>query len=164
MAFYGDSDTIRNDFLSGGVPTGHPQYQNDGKVTDSLIDNGRKYAFEIINSKLRGRFGSAIPFVSGSETELIKQYSNIIAAWWIQNKRLQHLQNVLENPLNTEYRETLDALDEIAKTGKGIDGLNPTKAAAFHTHANRTPTFDIDNEFDQEPDQDRLDDIADARI
>ncbi len=163
MAFYGDNATIRLDFLSGGVDKGHPQYQAEGQVLDALITNGRKYAFEVINRILRGRYGSAIPFTSGSEEELIKQYSNIIAAWWIQNNRLPHLQNVIENPLNSMYAETIDDLKEIAKTGKGLADTAPTKAAAFHTRANRTPIFDVDDPIDQDVDPDLLDDISDAR-
>jgi len=163
MAFYGDNATIRKDFLSGGVTTGHPQYQSEAEVDDDLITNGRKYAFEIINSLLRGRFGSAIPFTSGSEAELIKQYSNIIAAWWITNKRYRHLQSVVDNPFQVEYETTIEALKEHAKTGEGIDSVTPAKAAAFFTHNNRIPVFDIDDEFEHVADQDRLDDIADAR-
>jgi|SaaInlLV_10m_DNA_2_1039722.scaffolds.fasta_scaffold28493_3 hypothetical protein len=164
MPYYGDNATIRKDFLSGGVDEGHPQFQTEGLVADALITNGRRYAFETINRILRGRFAGSIPFTSGSEEQIIKEYSNIIAAWWIQNQRLQHLINVSENPLNTLYAETIEQLKEIATTGIGLAETTSGKAAAFHTHANRTPTFDIDDEFDQIPDQDRLDDIADARL
>ena len=164
MAYYGSATEIRTDFLSGGVRKGHPQYIGEDKVPDSLIDNGRRYAYNYINSILEPSFASKIPYASGSEPEILKRLADIIAAWWIQNKRLQHLQSLEANPLNTEYAEAVKRLEKMAETGKGLGEDTPDATTAYFTHNGITPIFDMDDITSKGVDADLESRIADDRV
>lgn len=159
MAVYGSASNIRQYHLSGGVAAGHPQYQDISLVSDTMIAQGQKFAYDKINSLLRGQF--TVPFSVPYPT-LIDEYSDTIAAWWIENKRLKHLQSVEENPLNTEYAEAIEHLKEIGKTGQGLEIATAT-STAYYTHAGYTPVFDLDGEFDQQLDSDLENRIANDR-
>ncbi len=159
--YYGSGDDIRNYHLSGGVAVGHPQYQDATKVSPALITKGQKFAYDKINSMLRGRF--TVPFVEPFPP-LINEYADTIAGWWIQNKRMPHLQAIEDNPLNTEYAEAIKHLEEIAKTGVGLTDTTPKVTRGFHSHQNRTPIFNVDGEFDQQVDSDLEDDISASRV
>lgn len=160
MSFYGSASDIRSD-ISGGVRLGHEQYLTDEKLTPELIERGRRFAYRRINSMLKPTFGNLIPFASGSEEDIIFEHSNTIATWFIQNRRFPD--RVDENPFNTEYAEAIKDLEEMAKTGKGLDGAAPKKTSMSFTHNNMTPIFNLDDIKNQDVDSDLLDRISDDR-
>ena len=83
---------------------------------------------------------------------------------WIQNKRLQHLQSVEANPLNTEYAEAVKRLEKMAETGKGLGEEAPDATTAYFTHNGITPIFDMDDITSQGVDADLESRIADDRV
>ncbi len=70
--YYGSGDDIRNYHLSGGVAVGSSQYQDATKVSADMVTKGQKFAYNKINSMLRGRF--TIPFTDPFPP-LINEYS-----------------------------------------------------------------------------------------
>jgi hypothetical protein len=162
MAYYGSGADIRSD-ISGGVREGHQQFLTIEKLTDDLIERGRRFAYRRVNSILEPTFGDVIPYASGSEPDILFEYSNTIAAWWIQNRRFPDRSSD-ENPFNTEYAEAIKDLEEMAKTGKGLGNEAPTKTSAYFSHSNMTPVFDVDDVKNQDVDSDLLDRIADDRV
>lgn len=161
MAYYGSGNDIRSD-ISGGVREGHGQFLTEEKLTDDLIERGRRFAYRKINSILEPTFGDLIPYTSGSEPDILFEYSNTIAAWFIQNRRFPD-RSTEENPFNTEYAEAIKDLEQMAKTGKGLDAASPAKASAYFTHSNMTPIHDMDDIENHAVDSDLLDRISDDR-
>lgn len=162
MAYYGSGDDVRY-MLSGGVREGHPQYLTEDKLPEDMIEMGRRFAYRKINSILKGTFGDLIPYASGSEPEILYEYANTISAWWINGKRNQIPKDPEENSFNTEYAEAIEALKEMAKTGKGLDGAVAAETSGYFTHDGYTPIFDLDDVESHVVDGDLEDRISDER-
>ena len=157
---YGSAENIRNYHLSGGVLESRDMFVSEDLVSEAMITQGRKFAFNLINSLLRGKY--TVPFDTADVDPIIDEDSDTIASWWIENKRLKRLQSVAENPLNTEYAEAKERLEKIGESGQGLSTAVTTSSGYF-THNGFTPVFDVDGEFDQVLDEDLENQIASDR-
>lgn len=163
MAYYGSSGDIRSD-LNGGLPPTHDNYQGEAQIAGDLIERGRRSAYATINSKLNPAYPTYVPWVSGSEPDLVYEIANKLAICSVLS-----LKNPGSDPLDKNRRERyceepIKMLDEIASFEMELSEIgDPRGDKVYHTRSNYTPVCDMGPIEDQEIDPDLLEDIVDGR-
>jgi len=125
-------------------------------------------ADNIINTKLNKRY--TVPFGTGTSTPpIIKTISTDIAAFFVM-RSLFTKDNVNINDWVDDLKKTAeDMLDAIAAGDtklKDVNDVTITQLEVNDLHSNTKdyhPIFNLDDNLNHKVDQDRLDDIEDAR-
>jgi len=132
-----------------------------GEVSASIIQEAINISDSIIDSYLDRRY--SVPFPSASVPQLVESFSISMARYWGQ-ARAGNFSEIPQRDIDT-YNHIIHILEEIRDGKQDIPGV-AEKSADDNLWSNTmdyTPIHDVDDEKYHLVDEDRLDDIDDAR-
>lgn len=161
--YYGDSGDVRAD-LNGGLPTTHDNYAGEVQIAGALIERGRRWAYNLINTKLEPSYESHVPWTPGSEPSLIADISNNLTQYFVLSKKNVGNEALDKKKVKELYDEPMELLKQLMNYEIYLPEIpKPLGDKVFHTHSGITPATNVDDILNQQVDPDLLDDIADER-
>jgi len=136
-------------------------YNDDTKIESKITDAER-----VINNALISRY--AVPFSSDNVPPLINQLTKELASYYIL-RTIYTRDNVEKSEWVQEYKTNVDKQlqDLVTRKINLIDAngdlVGESEASVESNTEDYTPTFDVDEPENWKQDEDKLDDISDAR-
>jgi len=131
-------------------------------ISASVLEDAAKKAYNVINAKLKQRYGSGVPFDTSDPPGIIREISDDLvicyAIQWTKGHAIARTGTI------GEMCEAATALlDELATGTARVEGVTVSGALPESTTRGHAPIFERDDVLDHELDSDLADEITDNR-
>lgn len=130
-------------------------------ISAAILEDAAKKAYNVINAKLKRRYGSGVPFSTSDPPGIIREISDDLvvcyAIGWTKGHAVART-----GPIGELCEDAMKLLDELAGGTASIDGVSAVTVLDSRTRG-YAPIFERDDELDHDIDSDLADAISDNR-